>query len=118
MGMGVLLRERHPKTGEIRFGDEIARSRDSKFAPCIAFDLSAERALDATKLGWTRWADPAKDQPLLWPRFGGRSGARLDPTVTNWRGIVLRDLPLVFPLTDAMLKEVSWVGKLSGKPMN
>lgn len=115
MGMGVLLRERDPKTGLIRFGDEIARSRDSKFSPCIAFDLSAERALDAKKLGWTGWADPAKDQPLLWPRFGGRSGARLDPTVTNWRGVVLRHFPLVFPLTEAMRTEVSWVGTLVRK---
>lgn len=115
MGMGVLLRERHPTTGVVRFGDEIARSRDAKFSPCIAFDLSAEHALNATKLGWTSWAKPAKDQPLLWPRFGGRSGARLDPTVTNWRGIILRDLPLVFPLTDAMVKEVSWVGEFVRK---
>src|SRR5207302_9183731 len=84
---------------DIGYGFEIARRKQKK--PGIAFDLSSAMAVEFSDFGWTA-ADRTRfiAEPLLWPRLSGRSGAQLDPSDASWRGVLLREQPMVldFPI--------------------
>jgi len=117
-GMSVLLYD--ATTGQPKYTDEISKARAQQTGrvvhPSIAFDMSGLAALDATWLGWTKWDDIATS-PSLWPKYWPKMhnqppGARLDPTESLWRGIFLRDLPLVFPVSEKVLDKLPWAKKL------
>jgi hypothetical protein len=114
MGMSVLLFD--SSEGQPKYADEISVTRAQKTGrtvhPSIAFDMSAHASLDPTWLGWSKWEDIAT-HPLLWPKFWPKAhhqtpGPRLDPSEQLWRGIFLRDLPLVFPVSDKVLEKLPW----------
>jgi hypothetical protein len=110
-GLSIVLRD--ATNGQIRFADEIALVRTKNEAkPGIAFDMSAEATLCPTWFDWTGWDQVAKQDPSLWPRFAGKAGARLDPTVDHWRGILMRDLPLEFPVPQKVLDELPWAATI------
>lgn len=108
---------RSEASGRVEYADDIVRSEHPDIAaslkPAIAFDMSAEASLDPTTLGWTSWDALAAETPGLWPRANGGTGARMDPSVAEWRGIVMRDLPLKLAVnSDALSKMPEWVQKL------
>jgi hypothetical protein len=76
------------------YGVDIARAKGKR--PGTAFDLSSSRSIEFGDFGWTA-ADRTRfiAEPLLWPRLSGRSGAQLDPTDATWRGVLLREQPMV-----------------------
>lgn len=117
MGLSIVLRDR--TSGKVLYADDIAKGRKTgptKAHSGIAFDMSAEAAFDPQWFGWSNtsgdWSAIAGVDDALWPRYNKKPGARLDPTVDGWRGILLRDMPLEFPVPDAVLKAVPWAAKI------
>lgn len=106
MGLAVPLRRKN-KDGIVEYADEIARQRLASAVAGIAFDMSTESALTPDVFGGTgsNWQALASANPVLWPRAGGRSGAQMDPSVPEWRGLAMRHLPLELAVNpDALLK--------------
>lgn len=103
-GLSLLMWER---TGN-RYAPAIARTRKRGAKPGLAIDWSDVEAITPSEFGWTEAeiADFARLDPTLWPRRNRETGARLDPSDRFWRGILLRDLPLVLPLPPAALQEL------------
>lgn len=79
---------------DLGYGFEVARRRQKQAG--MAFDLSSSTAVTFSHFGWTT-ADRTRfmAEPLLWPRLSGRSGAQLDPSDAAWRGVLLREQPMV-----------------------
>lgn len=116
-GLSILLYDQKDPNGP--YADEIAaaRRKPNKNNTCIAFDLSAETALNPVDLGYTttstpKWSDLPVESPALWPRGSGRGGARLDPTDKLWRGVFLRDLPLILPAPPIVGEEFPFLQRL------
>lgn len=67
--------------------------------PGMAIDQSSIESVQFADFGWDA-ADRRRfaQESLLWPRLSGRGGAQLDPTDATWRGVMLRDLPLVLAI--------------------
>jgi hypothetical protein len=94
-----------------KYCDELAAARGAT-RPTIAFDFSAENAFDPSDLGWDPgpWQKLIEDSPTLWPRgLARRSGARSDPSVSEWRGIFFRDLPLFLPIPAVVGEEAKFL---------
>lgn len=93
MGLAVLLRDR---TG--KYAPEIARARGAE-RPGMAIDSSSIGRVEFEYFGWnSEDYDLFKQDPLLWPHVSGRTARQLDPYDFAWRGILMRDLPLILPI--------------------
>jgi hypothetical protein len=107
--LGVLLFQNQ------KYTDQIALDRTNKSAqPGFIFDFSNSESLDPAELGWTAqdWQNLAKESPSLWPRANNRPGAMLDPSDKLWRGVFFRDMPLYFPVPDAVGQEAPFLAKM------
>lgn len=107
-GLAVPLRS--VVDGRVEYADDIIRRRHQNPArgihPAIAFDFSSEAILDPHLLKLPSWETLAQETPVLWPRASGETGARLDPSVADWRGIFMRDLPLELAVNPSALQKL------------
>ncbi len=96
-GLAVLMWDQHDHPDR-PWCFQIARDRGAQ-RPGMAIDQSSIRTMEFADFGWDA-ADRLRfaAEPLLWPRLSRRSGAQLDPSESAWRGVVLRDLPLVLAI--------------------
>ncbi|WP_434424161.1 hypothetical protein [Nannocystis pusilla] len=95
MGLAVLLRD---QTG--KYAPEIARARGAS-RPGMAIDSSSIGRVEFEYFGWnSEDYDRFKGDPLLWPRLSGRTAGQLDPYDFAWRGVLMRDLPLILPVPE------------------
>jgi hypothetical protein len=115
MGLSILLFET-TEAGQERYCDEIVAVRKPTAKPGLAFDFSTERGFEPQHLGWSHaeWKKLAEESPALWPRGSGRDGARLDPSDSQWRGTMFRDMPLFVP-TRPVLDDFPFLKKLIEK---
>ena len=127
-GLSILLyKQLTPGQPGGQMAPEIARLR-GKAGPGLAFDWShfqtlwerANGSSVSSAFGWdARKLKDMKDAaPALWPRLSGRNGSRLDPTDKRWRGILMRDLPMVLNITPhekAALAEIPFLKNLIDK---
>lgn len=128
VGLSVILfdyfgwPEPRPNPLTKRYTHEIMFARNPASKPGMLFKLGKAHAADQSLLGWKDrdyWADFAREQPSLWPRKRAtrpaEDGARLDPSAEGWTGIMMRDLPVAFPVPPEVAAAIKEKSALAGK---
>lgn len=104
-----------------RYAHDIMFERNPASKPGMLFKFGKAQAADPSLLDWKDrdWADFAIEQPSLWPRKRAKqsaeNGARLDPSAEGWTGIMMRDLPVAFPVPPEVASAIKEKSALAGK---